>query len=121
MADIAAADLVYTIADSGGVTIQNKLRRVKVTIAFGDAVDDYPTGGIPLTRAKMGLPNVIDSLHFSEDDAGQGFVYKFDESAETIRIYQGDNDEASDGPLIEFINATDVPAATTLEVVAWGS
>lgn len=120
MAAIAAADVTYTIrTGQDELTGSSKIRRV-VEIGFGDATDTYPTGGVPLTKAKMGLPNVIESLTFVEASAGDGLIYKYDDSAATIRIYNADYDATADGALVEYTTAS-VPAATSLivDVIGW--
>ena len=120
MADIAAGDLTYTVSQRRKVNGSPSRYENKVTIAFGNATLTYPSGGIPLTKASLGLPNVIDSLLFIDEANADGFVYKYDATNAKIRIYQGDNNNASDSALIELVAATAAPAATTLIVRATG-
>lgn len=86
MADLAASDVT--------VTLQNRRigesgrREVVAKIEFGDGVDTYPSGGVPLTKGDLGLPNVIESLKiFDAEDSG-GLIFKYDYENEKIRIYQ---------------------------------
>lgn len=116
MADIAAADLVYTDRKQSELTGSSKLKTV-FSVAFGDGTDTYPSGGIPLTKGKMGLPNVIETVNLSEPDADDGFVYKYDDSAETVRIYQ---ESGSGSALAEFVAGTTAVAATVLVIEATG-
>ncbi len=119
MADIAAGDVTYTllnkeVADSG-------MRVFRMTIAFGDGALTYPSGGIPLTAAKMGCPNEIRSVDLFSPASANGYVYKYSQSNNKIRIYQGDNNNASDAELVELVAATAAPAAATLyaEIRGW--
>lgn len=119
MADIAASDVTYvmvsrSIDDSGN-------KRNVVTTAFGNGTLTYPTGGIPLTKASFGCPNVIKSVALFSPASANGFVYKYDMANNKIRIYQGDNDAVADGPLVELAGGVATPAAATLycEVVGW--
>lgn len=120
MADIAAGDVTYSI-DKEFVLADLPLRVKRVAITFGDGSDTYPTGGVPLTFSSMGINNEVVAFLLEEADAGNGFVYKFDRSAETIRVYQGDNDNASDGPLVELAGGSATPAEATVTalVIGW--
>ena len=120
MADIAAGDLTYSKREGQDeLTGSSKLRAV-YSITFGDGTDTYPSGGIPLTKGSLGLPNVIESLTIIEDSAGDGLVYKYDDSAEAIRIYQGDYAETAAGALVEYVAGTTAVAETTLIIDAIG-
>ena len=119
MADIAAANVTYTITRQRRNT--DALRRNLVTIAFGNGALTYPTGGVPLTAGKMGTPTEVQSLTFTDEANADGFLYKWDKANNKVRIYQGDNDAVADGPLIELVGGAATPAATSLiaEVVGW--
>jgi len=69
---------------------------------------------VPLTKGDMGSPNSIRTFTWVEPDAGNGFVYKFETSSEKVRIYQGDNNNAADAPLIELVGGAATPAAATV-------
>lgn len=117
MAAIAASDVTYSLVrkDIG----ESGRRQINASISFGDGALTYPAGGVPLTKAKLGLPNTVDSLVLNDPASANGFVYKYDAANEKLRIYQGDNDNAADAPLIELTGAA-TPAAATLKVVAVG-
>jgi len=118
MANILAADVTHTVLKQGH---NNESRRVNVvSLAFGDGVLTYPTGGVPLTKAKMGLATHIESLSFMDEGNANGFVYKYDRANEKIRIYQGDNNNAADAALIELVADTATPALATLVVNVTG-
>ena len=60
---------------------------INLTIAFGNASLTYPSGGIPLTSAKLGCPNNIVDLVIDGPSSGDGLVYKYDKANNKIRIY----------------------------------
>lgn len=115
MAAIATANVTYTInkkqiADSGARTFD-------VSIAFGNGTLTYPSGGVPLLKGSLGCPAVISSFNITNESAGDGFTYKYDATANAIRIYQVPSSAAlgSAAPLLELTTAA-TPAATTLVV-----
>lgn len=118
MADIASSDVTYTITTKD--IVGGNKRRFCGSIVFGNASLTYPTGGVPLVKGKMGLPNNIESFNFVDPMSSDGFVYKYDLANNKIRIYQGDNNNASDAALIELIGGSAAPAATTLKFEAIG-
>jgi len=116
MPDIAATDVTYTrerVVDKDGLACWTG------SVAFGDGALTYPTGGIPADKGQFGFARFVDSFLITESN-GNGFVYEYDKSAETIRILQGDNNNASDGPLVELAGGSATPAAATLQVTATG-
>ena len=85
MANIAATDVTVTI---------NKRRRgmdsrslFNVTLAFGDGALTYPAGGIPITKAKLGCPTIIESLHIV-DKGTAGYEFNYDSTNEKIVMIQ---------------------------------
>lgn len=120
MADIAASGVTYV--EKGGRSELTGSSKVKTVfeVSFGDGTDTYPSGGIPLTKGKMGLPNVIETINFVEADADDGFVYKYDDSAETVRIYQSENSGTDAAAMVEFVGGTTAVAATSLIIEATG-
>ncbi len=68
----------------------------------------YPnTGGTvgePLTAAMLGL----DEILFVEIPTCSGLVFQYDYTNSVVHVYRGDYDNASDGPLVELPNATDL-------------
>lgn len=88
MADLAATDLTYTQQAGKSKASPADPRFTGVfKIAFGDGALTYPSGGIPLTKAKLGCPTNIDELHVIDADDGNGYVYKFDSETNKLRIY----------------------------------
>lgn len=85
MADLVAADVTYTPLDSRAT--ENGRRSNRVRLAFGDGVDTVPAGGIPLTKGKMGCPNIIESL-VVVDQGTSGYKFQYDQSAEKLVVMQ---------------------------------
>lgn len=121
MADIAASGVTYSKREGQDELTSSSKYKGVWTVSFGDGTDTYPSGGIPLTKGSLGCPTVIETVNISEPDADDGYIYKYDDSADTIRIFQGDNDGTADGPLVELTGgATAVAAASLiLEVTGW--
>lgn len=119
MADIAASNVAYSesqVRVSGGVPY----KKVRAKLVFGNGALTYPTGGVPLDKNKLGLPNEIKSLVIVDAGSANGFLYKYDLANNKLRIYQGDNDNAADAALIELVGGAATPAAATLVVDAEG-
>jgi hypothetical protein len=123
MADIAASDVTYTANNDRygkSVLAGSGMRKNDVTVAFGNGALTYPAGGVPLTKAKLGCPNFLQSVEIFDASSANGFLYKYDRTNEKIRIYQGDNDNVADAALIELIGGSAAPAAVSLKVNATG-
>lgn len=87
MAAVGTADVVYTL--QGGTqsfTADSKLQSV-YKLVFGAGLT-YPTGGIPLSKAKLSAPNQIVALELIDPGSGNGYHYKFNYTGATIQIYQ---------------------------------
>jgi len=114
MADLVAADLTYTLLDEE-ITGSGKVRR---RFAITTAAGEYPTGGLPLTNAKMGYTAVLESLIVLEDDVSDPLLqYVWDRSAATIVVLE---DDATSGKAAEHANATfEDPDQLIIEVVGW--
>ena len=123
MPDIASSDVTYTrqALSSGDGRMESSYKHFKFLVEFGDGALTYPAGGVPLDTGKLGCPNHLIELHIMEPEAGNGLVYKYDESAATVRIYEGDYAQVGDAPLVELDSGTDAPAAADLmvKVVGW--
>jgi hypothetical protein len=89
MADIASGDLTYVLVKQRKEDSSNKV--VNLTVAFGDGALTYPSGGIPLDKAKMGVPNHIVSLSISSPASADGLIYKYDQANNKVRMYYSAN------------------------------
>jgi hypothetical protein len=84
------------------------------TIAFDSS---YPTGGEPLSTTDLGFkaqPSVV------EIEPKAGYVFEYDFTNQKILAYYGDNNNASDGPLIEVPNTTNLATVTGVRVRSVG-
>ncbi len=73
MANIAVGDVTHTILTKRRLGSRNANR---VRLAFGDSSLTYPAGGIPLSKAKLGCPNIVESLNIvSQGTSGYQFSY----------------------------------------------
>ncbi len=117
MANIGASNVTYTINDKKKWGTRYLTH---ATIAFGNAILTYPSGGIPLTNSKMEVTNLV-SVEVVESD-GKGLIYEWDRSANTIRILNPTQETNIDTNRagVEYVAATTTPAATSLEVVIIG-
>jgi hypothetical protein len=95
-------------------------KRHMVNIGFGNGTLTYPTNGIPLTNASMGMPNYLANLILSSPSPSDGFLYKYDAVNDSIRIYQSAAESATAGPLVELVANTATPAATVILAEAHG-
>lgn len=117
MANIGASDVTYTINDKKRWGTRYLTH---ATIAFGNATLTYPSGGIPLTKSKMEVTNLVSVEIFESN--GKGLIYEWNRSANTIRIFNPTQETNSNTNRagVEYVTATTAPAATSLEVVIIG-
>lgn len=118
MPNIGATNVTHTVRD------KQRLRNryiVHAQISFGNTVLTYPSGGIPLTKAQLSLPENIDSLKVLESN-GDGLKYEFDVSATKIRIFYPTQElnVNINRAGAEMTASSSAPAATVLEVRAIG-
>lgn len=90
MANISAANITYTIQEgtknyAGG---GNRFQAV-FAIAFGNGTLTYPNSGIGLNVSALGCPESLEEFHIMDANNGDGFLYKYNYTNSTIRIYQG--------------------------------
>lgn len=89
MADIASTDVTYALLKQRKEDSSNKV--INLTAAFGNASLTYPSGGIPLDKNKMGVPNEVVSLVIDSPASGDGLIYKYDKANNKVRIYYSAN------------------------------
>ena len=70
--------------------------RQRVVRITADAA--YPAGGWAVTAANCQLSSIT---HLAAEPVG-GYVFEWDDVAVKLKAYWGDNNNASDGPLIEI-------------------
>lgn len=115
MADIAVSDVTHALVTQRKAGDSRNMNRVR--LSFGDGALTVPAGGIPLNKGKLGCPVIIESLKIV-DQGTSGYVFNYDQSAEKLVVLMGDNNNASDGPLIEA--STVAIAAQVLEAEVIG-
>lgn len=93
------------------VTVTNRRPRAlsDFKIAFSTVTFDssYVTGGEPITPAMFGLSRIVAVYAFATA-TGYVPVWNRSTSAPTLMAFYGDNNNASDGPLIEVPNTTNL-------------
>lgn len=90
------------------------------TITFDNS---YPTGGEALTLKALGL-DVVENINVTNVFASSTTTYVVAWNKSTtsplLQVFYGDNNNASDGPLIEVPNATDLSATVVrYEATGW--
>ena len=84
------------------------------TIAFDSS---YPTGGEPLTSADLGFAAAPRDVRI---EPKSGYVFEYDAANQKVIVYYGDNNNASDGPLIQIPDTTNLSTLTGVKVIARG-
>jgi hypothetical protein len=118
MVALTAANVTVTVRER---RIQSglKKRRHALTLAFGDGALTYPAGGVPMPGfAALGFQRFLDTIDITDAASANGFLYKYDEVNNKLRIYQGDNANAGAAPAVE-LGAVAI-AATTIRAISWG-
>lgn len=75
------------------------LRGIRMRIVKITADTDYPTGGWPVTAANVQLTAIYQVFPMA---TVAGYVLEWDATNSKLIAYWGDNNNASDGPLIEI-------------------
>lgn len=118
MADLTSADVTY---NTGVDSVDRRLVGMPphydalVTVSFGDGVDTYPAGGVPLVPNKLGMPSgVLEAVLIVDqaDSVDAGVEWFYDDTAKTLRGFSAIGTELTGG-------ATAVDA-TTLVLKAQG-
>lgn len=116
MADIASGNVTYAALKERRMA--NSQSSNLVRLSFGDGALTVPANGIPLLKGKMGCPTTIESLKVV-DQGLSGYVFQYDQSAEKLVVMMGDNNNASDGPLIEASTVAIAAQVIEVEVIGW--
>ena len=120
MADIAAGDVTYTVQESTqGVDGASNWTAV-YKVEFGDGTLTYPSGGVPLTKAKLGCPAHVKAISLLDANDASGLVVKLDYAGLKVRLYEGDFAGTADAALVELDSGSDAPAAQVLYVEVKG-
>lgn len=85
MGDIGASGVTYTMLNQRKLGDHRNLNRVR--LAFGNASDTVPAGGIPLTIGKLGCPTVVESL-VVVDQGTSGYIFQYDQDVKKLVVMQ---------------------------------
>ena len=99
--------------------VKGSERHVLADVTFDSS---YSIGGEAVTAANFGLTvlkNVVPGPAVDPDTADNALVCAFDRTNVKLLLFYGDNNNAADGPLIEFPDTT-TGAAFTSRVEAVG-
>lgn len=88
-------------------------QRVSVTTVTGDA--SYATGGYAISGNQVGFNRITAVVPV----ANTGYIPVWDATNSKLKVFYSDNNNASDGPLIEVPAATDL-SAVSFTVLAFG-
>lgn len=110
MANFAITDVTYSIISRSRDARGKRVNIVKLT--FGDGALTYATGGIPLDKGKMGVPNVIEALiPFDSLAASLGYGFQYEKATEKLVILQAPAQSHNHDILLK--NAAVADGATT--------
>lgn len=84
MAGFVAGDITYTMLNNR--TLGNSRKSNRVKLVFGAGAETYSTGGIPLSKGKLGCPVTIESL-IVVDAGGSGYRFMYDQTNEKLMMF----------------------------------
>lgn len=88
MAQLAASNVTYAMVEGSRLSNACDPRNSAIfAISFGDGTATYASGGVPLTKAKLGCPATIQDFVILSPNA-DGIVYKYNHTAETLQMYR---------------------------------
>lgn len=89
MPDLGASDVTVTLVPQDVEFLGMGLRMSLPTINFGNGSKTYPANGVPLPSiGNFGMKKAIKRVMI-QGPPGTGYVYKYDPTNHTVRIYQG--------------------------------
>ena len=97
MSALGASDVAYTLQEGTQFACPSDPHyRAVFKLVFGDGSLTYPSGGVPLTKAKLGCSVRIVSLQILDNGSGDGYDYKYDYANDKIRIYNSQGSHTHD-------------------------
>lgn len=121
MPQIATSDVTYTrIEGMDNANPCDPQPTHGYVIAFGNGTLTYTDGGIPLQKAKLGCPTNLQALFMLDAGSGVGYVAKWNQTANTIRLYQDANITAAAAAALTEILTSAAVSAITLRVLVKG-
>jgi len=113
---VPASQLIYTLHDRYRL---GKLRFNFFNIAFGSGNEKYPQHGVPLDNTQMGIganPFAVIIL----DNNADGFLYKWDRTYNTIRVFYPTSVTGGPHAGDEFSKNVTTMTSVSLEVLVIG-
>lgn len=121
MAQIASADVTYAyIEGTGQAEPSRPATQRQFTVQFGNGTLTYTNGGIPLDKAKLGCPTGLQYLIMLDSGNTVGYVPKWNQTANTIRLYQDANVTAAAAAALTEVSTATAVTSTTLRVLVQG-
>ena|ERR1700733_15117045 len=125
MPQLGTADVTYTKLEYSGIASPSRpMREFQFTMLFPNGTNVlYTSGGIPINNGQLGCPFALEKLIIENMGATTGYVAKWDDVANTIRLYQSagfsTGAAVAAAQLVELTTAATV-ASVTLRVLAQG-
>jgi hypothetical protein len=89
-----------------------QLKILTGSVAFDSS---YPTGG-----ESMDISDMFTSLKAVFFESKGGYVFEYDYGNKKVKAMMGDNDSATDGPMVEVTDKTNLSALTAVKFLAVG-
>lgn len=83
----AITGFTYTVQKRRRVDASPPVNECKASLTFGDGSLTYPTGGIPIAKASLAMPNFLESVDILESGSADGYIYKVDLANAKIKIF----------------------------------
>lgn len=121
MPQLGASDVTYTYVEgTAKANPADPMREAQFKMLFPNSTNVlYTSGGIPLTNAKLGCPAGLSKFIIADEGSTTGYVAKWDQAANTIRLYTQQTTATTGLQLLEATTAATV-ASITLRVIAQG-
>lgn len=125
MPQLGTADVTYTKLEyTGMANPAAPMREFQFTMLFPNGTNVlYTNGGIPLSNGQLGCPAALEKFLIEDMGSTTGYVAKWDQLANTIRLYQSagfsTGSAVAAAQLVEVLTSATV-ASITLRVLAQG-
>lgn len=126
MGVMGTADVTYTVVEGGhqgSPSVPMKEREFLLTFPAASNTN-YPTGGVPLVNGQLGVPNYLRKFILMDDGSSVGYVAKWDQLANTIRLYWMNATVSTAGGTISQtlteLGTANTVASTTLRALVQG-
>jgi hypothetical protein len=121
-AQLGTADVTYTKLEATGLaspSVPQNERQFTMLFPAGATNVLYTSGGIPINNGQLGCPAALNKFIIEDMACSTGYVAKWDNVANTIRLYWGQNiTAATASQLIEVLTSATVASCTLRVLVA---